>query len=127
MSRQAIEKILATNFSAEQRAIDFDNYLNLWRNYLTERRPNAIGINDNELRLTGPQAEREFERIYGANYGKEKDGIEKILGKNAPDGRPLIQHIIETRGRPTQQVIDYMNHHFAEEGGARLLRYFYGR
>jgi hypothetical protein len=126
MSRQSVEKILATNFSAEQRAIDFDNFLNLWRNYVTEPRENAVGINENELRLTGPQAEREFERLYGAQFVKEKAGIERILGATV-GGKPLIDRIVESQGRPSQQMIDYMNQHFANEGGARLLRYFYGR
>ena len=126
MSRQSVEKILATNFSAEQRAIDFDNFLNLWRNYVTEPRENAVGINENELRLTGPQAEREFERLYGAQFVKEKSGIERILGATV-GGKPLIDRIVESQGRPSQQMIDYMNQHFANDGGARLLRYFYGR
>jgi len=126
MSRQSVEKILATNFSAEQRSIDFDNYLNLWRNYVTEPRENAVGINENELRLTGPQAEREFERLYGAQFVKEKAGIERILGTTV-NGKPLIDRIVESQGRPSRQMIDYMNQHFANEGGARLLRYFYGR
>ena len=42
-------------------------------------------------------------------------------------GRPLIDLIIESRGEPSQQMVGYMNQHFADEGGARLLRYFYGR
>jgi len=127
MTRETVQKILAGNFVEEQRAIDLDNFTNLWRNYALQGRENAVGVSADELRLTGPQVEREFNRLYPpAQYTREKAGIEKILDSRV-GGRPLIDLIIESRGAPSQPMIEYMNNNFANEGGARLLRHFYGR
>jgi hypothetical protein len=127
MTRETVQKILAGNFVEEQRAIDLDNFTNLWRNYALQGRENAVGVSPDELRLTGPQVEREFNRLYPpAQYSREKAGIEKILDSRV-GGRPLIDLIIESRGEPSQPMIEYMNNNFANEGGARLLRHFYGR
>ena len=128
MTRESVQKILAGNFAEEQRAVDLDNFTNLWRNYaLRGREGGGSGVVPTELRLTGPQVEREFNRLYNpAQYNAEKAGIEKILDSRVR-GRPLIDLIIESRGAPSQQMIEYMNQYFADAGGARLLRYFYGR
>jgi hypothetical protein len=126
MTRETVQKILAGNFMEEQRAVDLDNFANLWRNYAIRGREGAVGVSPDELRLTGPQVEREFNRLYNAQYNREKTGIEKILDSRV-GGRPLIDLIIESRGAPSQQMVEYMNNNFANEGGARLLRYFYGR
>jgi len=128
MTRESVQKILAGNFMEEQRAIDLDNFTNLWRNYaLRGREGGGSGVVPTELRLTGPQVEREFNRLYNpAQYNAEKAGIEKILDSRV-GGRPLIDLIIESRGAPSQQMVEYMNQYFADAGGARLLRYFYGR
>ena len=128
MTRESVQKILAGNFAEEQRAIDLDNFTNLWRNYaLRGREGGGSGVVPTELRLTGPEVEREFNRLYSpALFNAEKAGIEKILDSRV-GGRPLIDLIIESRGAPSQQMIEYMNQYFADAGGARLLRYFYGR
>jgi hypothetical protein len=127
MTRETVQKILSSNFMEEQRAIDLDNFTNLWRNYALRGREGAVGVSPDELRLTGPQVEREFNRLYPpAQYTREKTGIEKILDSRV-GGRPLIDLIIESRGAPSQPMIEYMNNNFANEGGARLLRHFYGR
>ena len=126
MSPETVRKILANNFSAEQRAIDLDNFTNLWRSYLTQRGDGRTGASAEELKFTGPQVEREFYRIYGGTFNKEKEGIEKIF-ESTFRGQPLINHIIATQGRPSQGMVDYFNREFADQGGARLLRYFYGR
>ena len=121
-------KILAKVLTDTQRNIDKDRWFSQWIEAGSTAPGGERGVFSDYARLTGQEANQEFDRRYGeAFFAEDRKNLETMMNKLIPGtrtagGQPMtaFEYIAKNAAQlPANQILQ-----FADQFGANSLRYF---
>lgn len=121
-------KILAKVLTDTQRNIDKDRWFSQWIEAGSTAPGGERGVFSDYARLTGQEANQEFDRRYGeAFFAEDRKNLETMMNKLIPGtraagGQPMtaFEYIAKNAAQlPANQILQ-----FADEFGVNSLRYF---